>query len=130
VPTVQLAPDQSCVSFDLEFTMYKLGYRYLNQELAVLLPLQIIMFVPCICQFTTEKGIRSSVFLHSSGPTLIFQITFVGWPMNIRRHGRHVGQPAYVHRLMCRPNKHKRVYLAPPFLSPTSLSLSSLPRAV
>jgi hypothetical protein len=50
--------------------------------------------------------------------------------MNIRRHGRHVGRPAYVRRLMRRPDEHKRVYPAPPFLSPASLSLSlaSLPR--
>jgi hypothetical protein len=47
---------------------------------------------------------------------------FVGWPMNIRRYSRHVGQPAYVRRLMCRPNEHKRVYSVPPFLSPASLS--------
>jgi hypothetical protein len=46
--------------------------------------------------------------------------------MNIRRHGRHVGRPAYVRRLMRRPDEHKRVYPAPPFLSPASLSLSRI----
>jgi hypothetical protein len=29
--------------------------------------------------------------------------------LNIRHHGRHVSQPTYVRRLMCRPNEHKRV---------------------
>jgi hypothetical protein len=47
---------------------------------------------------------------------------FIGWPTNIRRHSRHVGQPAYVHWLMCRSDEHKRVYPVPPFLSLTSLS--------
>jgi hypothetical protein len=52
---------------------------------------------------------------------------FVGCPINISHHGRHIGQSAYVHRLMCRPDRHKRVYPAPPFLSPASLSHTSLP---
>jgi diadenosine tetraphosphatase ApaH/serine/threonine PP2A family protein phosphatase len=54
---------------------------------------------------------------------------FVGWLMNIRCHGRHIGQPAYGHLLMCRPNEHKQVYyLDPPFLSLASLSLIASPR--
>lgn len=52
-PTSIFTYGNSCVSFDLEFTMYKGGYSYLNQELSVLLPLQIIMFVPCICRSTS-----------------------------------------------------------------------------
>jgi hypothetical protein len=92
VPTFQLAPDLPCVSFDLEFTMYKLGYRYLNQELSVLLPLQIIMFVPCICQFTTEKR-------HS----FIGLFIFVGADVDISNYIRRVANEHKVTRLPRRP---------------------------
>jgi hypothetical protein len=49
----------------------------------------------------------------------------IGWLMNIRHHDRHVGQPAYVRRLMCRPDEYKRVYLPRPFFL-LLLSLSHL----
>jgi hypothetical protein len=34
---------------------------------------------------------------------------YVGWPTNIRRHGCHIGQPAYVRRLMCQEATQKLV---------------------